>query len=68
MHLKKDITFARLLAWDKGTNIDIHQADVRLHSCSPSSKFFCSVEEDTSVALFTFLVYQGGLSIAAVQF
>ena len=67
MHLKKDITFARLLAWDKGTNIDIHQADVRLHFCSLTSKFCCGVEEDMRIALFAFFHSQDGLFFAAVQ-
>ena len=28
MSLKKDVTFARLLGWDKGTNVDVHHASV----------------------------------------
>ena len=28
LHLKKDVTFARLLGWDKGTTVNVSSAEV----------------------------------------
>ena len=30
LHLKKDVTFARLLGWDKGTTVNIHSSEVAI--------------------------------------
>ena len=38
LHLKKDVTFARLLGWDKGTAVNIRSAEVIF-----SFKTYCSV-------------------------
>lgn len=37
LHLKKDVTFARLLGWDKGTTVNVSSAEVAFLDASKES-------------------------------